>query len=131
MGYGWLIFPLLKDSLMIDSTGQFQVNITDAKRRIFYISNGDINGKIFRADATWDIGKVYQAFVPDTAFYTQFRKNHTCPICLKYENVIPAVYGLPGKSLLTKARRGRVILMGCIVPQYPSKYYCKNDDFYF
>lgn len=131
MSYGWLVFPLLKDKVMIDSTGQFQVDISDAKHRVFYLSNGDVNGKIFRVDSTWDLGKTYQTIIPDIPFYAHFRKSHVCPICLKSKNIIPVVYGLPGKSLLKKAEKGLVMLMGCIVPQNQDEYYCKTDDFYF
>ena len=131
MGYGMLIFPFLNDKVLIDSTGHFQIDISDPKHRVFYLSTGDAKGRIFKVDSTWNLENTYQALVPDTSFYNHYRKTRTCPICLKSKNTIPVVYGLPNTSVQRKAKAGKVKHMWCIVPQYSSKYYCKTDDFYF
>jgi len=48
-----------------------------------------------------------------------------CPKCRSKENVIPIVYGLPGPELQEKAKRGEVILGGCVVTGNEPHWYCK------
>jgi hypothetical protein len=45
-------------------------------------------------------------------------ENHT-------NKLIPIVYGLPGEKLIRKAKKGKVMLGGCIVTDCDPKWYCK------
>jgi hypothetical protein len=45
-------------------------------------------------------------------------KNHT-------DKLIPIVYGMPGEKLIKKAKKGKVMLGGCIVTDCDPKWYCK------
>jgi hypothetical protein len=41
-------------------------------------------------------------------------KTFICPKC-KSKNVIPIIYGLPGRDLIEQARKGEIELGGCVV----------------
>ena len=131
MGYGWLIFPLAKDSVMIDSTGQFSVDLSLPGHDVFYISNGDFNGKVFYMKGISNSDTLHRVIIPDLDFYSTYRKIKKCPICLKSQNIVPVAYGLPSKKMFRQAKSQRLMLMGCILPEHPFEYYCKEDGFYF
>lgn len=131
MGYGRLIFPSIRDSIDIDSTGKFFVNTSLPGHKVFYISNGDVPSKVFRVRNNEILDTLYKITIPDFNFYSYYRRNMKCPICLKSQSLVPVAYGLPTKKLFKKAKSGQVILMGCILPQYPVEYYCRTDQFYF
>jgi len=40
------------------------------------------------------------------------------------DQLIPIIYGLPGKRLLAQAKQGKVYLAGCQMTDCDSKYYC-------
>jgi hypothetical protein len=42
------------------------------------------------------------------------RKGSTCPVC-RSGNLIPIVYGMPGRELVNQSERGEVELGGCVV----------------
>ncbi len=48
-----------------------------------------------------------------------------CPNGNHSNNIIPIVYGLPGKKLMKKAEKGKVRLGGCIISECDPKWYCK------
>ena len=47
------------------------------------------------------------------------------------DNVIPIVYGLPGKRMMKKAKRGKVHLSGCNVTACDPKFYCVTHQLEF
>ncbi len=47
------------------------------------------------------------------------------------DNLIPIVYGLPGKKLMTKSEKGKVRLGGCIVTDCDPAWYCKKHEIEF
>ena len=51
-----------------------------------------------------------------------------CPVCRKKDQVVPIVYGKPGKKLMDKAKRGKVRLGGCVLSEDSKSRYCKRDD---
>lgn len=48
------------------------------------------------------------------------------PRCIRghTDNIIPIVYGLPGKRLMKKASKGKIHLSGCNVSDCDPKFYC-------
>jgi hypothetical protein len=50
-------------------------------------------------------------------------KNHT-------DNIIPIVYGLPNKRMMSKSKKGRIKLGGCD-PSFCEKWYCKTHNISF
>ncbi|MGD1847556.1 MAG: carboxypeptidase-like regulatory domain-containing protein [Salibacteraceae bacterium] len=51
----------------------------------------------------------------------------TCPVCQKSDQVIPIVFGYPGKKLMKYANKGKVMLGGCMVSYCDPNWYCKRD----
>lgn len=51
-------------------------------------------------------------------------KNPACPDCGDAGKVVPIVYGRPGKDLLGAARRGEVVLGGCIESEENPRWHC-------
>jgi hypothetical protein len=47
------------------------------------------------------------------------------------DEIIPIVYGLPGKRLLKKAERGAVKLGGCVITDCDPKWHCKRHNIDF
>ena len=47
------------------------------------------------------------------------------------DGLIPIAYGLPGRSLMKKARKGKVKLGGCIVTGCDPEWYCKKHQIEF
>ena len=45
--------------------------------------------------------------------------------------LIPIVYGLPGKRLMKKSKKGKIKLGGCIVTDCDPKWYCKKHEIEF
>ncbi|MBR9859585.1 carboxypeptidase-like regulatory domain-containing protein [bacterium] len=56
------------------------------------------------------------------------RKNKKCPVCHKKDKVIPIIYGLPSKGLVTESEKGKVRLGGCEVTGCDPHWYCKRDN---
>lgn len=54
-------------------------------------------------------------------------KRPLCPVCKSNIDVIPVVYGKPGKETRDKAERGECYLGGCIVSKNSPRHYCKKD----
>lgn len=54
-------------------------------------------------------------------------KKSVCPVCKTSDNVIPIVYGKPGRELMEKAERGEVKLGGCVVEKDAPSNHCKKD----
>lgn len=48
-----------------------------------------------------------------------------CPKCYSEKEVIPIVYGYPGKALMEQAQKGLVLLGGCIVCDEDPRWYCQ------
>jgi hypothetical protein len=55
----------------------------------------------------------------------------TCPNGNHSDNLIPIVYGLPGKKSRRKSENGKIKLDGCIVTGCDPKWYCKQHDLEF
>ena len=55
------------------------------------------------------------------------------PMCVKghTDNIIPIVYGLPGKRLMKKARKGKIHLGGCNVSNCDPMFYCATHKLEF
>ena len=49
-----------------------------------------------------------------------------CPSGNHTDNLIPIAYGLPGKRLMKKYKKGKVRLGGCIVTDCDPMWYCKE-----
>ncbi len=54
-----------------------------------------------------------------------------CPECDAGKNVIPIVYGKPGRELMERAERGEVKLGGCCVTDESPRYHCPDCDLDF
>ena len=68
--------------------------------------------------------ELYIDYPPPCEFDT---KDKTCPICNKKDETIPIVYGYPGKKLTKDAKKGKVILGGCVISGCDPRWYCKRD----
>lgn len=51
-----------------------------------------------------------------------------CPECDAGKNVIPIVYGKPGRELIEREERGEIKLGGCCVTNESARYYCRECD---
>ena len=51
----------------------------------------------------------------------------TCPACRQSDQVIPIIYGYPGKALMIKADLGIVKLGGCCYEKGQPQWHCKRD----
>ena len=131
MPYGYVAFPISKDTIEIDSTGRVNIDLKDPKNRVFFVSNGDIKGKVFRFEDGYAPDSLHLIPIPDTSFYRIYQKKGVCPICRLTKSVVPIVYGLPDQTLFRSAKKGKIVLAGCIIPEYPLKFYCKRDAFDF
>lgn len=69
--------------------------------------------------------------ITNNKLYDTLYKSKACPLCHKKENVIPIIYGKPGKGLIKLAEMGNIKLGGCIVSEKSPKFYCKTDKFEF
>lgn len=49
-----------------------------------------------------------------------------CPNCKKGVNVVKIVYGLPGNELAERAKRGEVVIGGCMISDSNPLYACKE-----
>ena len=131
MGYGYLIFPLTKDTILIDSTGVISVDLMQPKHRLFYISNGDFRSRIYNFKSEQPADTVHRVTIPDSAYYAVYHKKKLCPICLQSKTVLPIEYGLPSPEMFKQAEKGKILLGGCIVYDDMPLFYCKKDDFSF
>jgi len=67
----------------------------------------------------------------------EFTFPNPCPkskkICPKNHSnkLIPIVYGLPGDKMVKAAKKGKIILGGCIVNDCSPKWYCKKHNLSF
>jgi transcription elongation factor Elf1 len=52
------------------------------------------------------------------------RRPSACPQCGS-PTVVPVIYGLPGPELWEEAEREKVILGGCIIQSYNTRFGCK------
>jgi hypothetical protein len=41
------------------------------------------------------------------------------------DNIIPIVYGMPGKKLMEKSQHGKIYLGGCLISDCDPRYYCR------
>jgi rubredoxin len=48
-----------------------------------------------------------------------------CPECDAGKNVIPVVYGKPGRDLIEREARGEIKLGGCCVTNESARYHCR------
>ena len=130
-GYGNIYFPFSKEKAEIDSTGKITIDLKNEKHRIFYCTDGDNKGRIFRFTNGFCKDSIYIVFTPDIAFYKYYHQKKQCPLCLEVKNITPIVYGLPSKTMMREAKKGRISLGGCIVTENQPEFYCKKDDFPF
>lgn len=63
--------------------------------------------------------------------YDTLYTSKVCPLCHRKENVIPIIYGKPGKGSIKLAEIGNIKLGGCMVSEKSPKFYCKTDNFEF
>ncbi|WP_051947404.1 carboxypeptidase-like regulatory domain-containing protein [Muricauda sp. MAR_2010_75] len=54
----------------------------------------------------------------------QFTDSNKCPIDGSSKNVIPIIYGLPGKKLMRKMKKGKIKLGGCEVTGCEPNWFC-------
>jgi len=54
-----------------------------------------------------------------------------CPECDAGKNVVPIVYGKPGRGLIEREERGEVKLGGCCVTNESARYHCRACDLDF
>lgn len=66
-----------------------------------------------------------------TAYCPYDHEDKTCPQCLKSDKVIPIVYGYPSKGLMRKAKKGKVLLGGCVISGCDPNWHCKRDNHSF
>ncbi|NSL86306.1 hypothetical protein ECE50_005675 [Chitinophaga sp. Mgbs1] len=127
---GSIVFPLTKKTLEVPETGLVNIDLREPGQRIFFFS--DIMGRNSR------MLRFLEGIAPDTLtvilaadkdFYAPFIRGRRCPVCLSEKNVVPIVYGFPGRQSFADARAGRILLGGCIMS--PEKLYCKKDEFSF
>ncbi len=48
-----------------------------------------------------------------------------CPKC-KSNNVVPIIYGKPGKEMMKNVKEGKIVLGGCIIKPFSKKWHCKE-----
>ncbi|MGD8719012.1 MAG: hypothetical protein PVH29_09345 [Candidatus Zixiibacteriota bacterium] len=49
-----------------------------------------------------------------------------CPVCGSKKNVVPIVYGKPSWELVEAARRGEVVIEGCVHPEDAPEWHCRS-----
>lgn len=54
-----------------------------------------------------------------------FEKAPSCPVCGS-EDTVPIVYGLPTEETMEYARRGKVVLGGCIIHESSPAWHCNS-----
>jgi len=128
---GVVIFPLKKDTLKIGIDGIAKVDLSDITNRVFYMRWSGWNTQIFRFDQAVCDTNIVVAKAPDSSYYYSFQRKKLCPVGLHTNYLIPVMYGLPKKSTMRKAEKGKVFLAGCIVFDVYSKYYCRKHQFSF
>ncbi|WP_197070418.1 carboxypeptidase regulatory-like domain-containing protein [Hymenobacter sp. DG25B] len=55
-------------------------------------------------------------------------RGKTCPVCMKEDQVIPIVYGLPSKRMMERAKNNKIKLAGCQITGCDPQWYCKRDE---
>ncbi|RPD41662.1 hypothetical protein [Chitinophaga barathri] len=130
---GSVIFPLLKDTVVIDTTNYpgVEIDITQKGRELFYYSWGDWKSRVYRYPEGGVTDTLVELAAPDTTYYASFVKRKICPLCLSGKNIIPVVYGFPSPELFKKAGKGKVYLAGCVISEVRQSLYCRKDDFVF
>ena len=56
---------------------------------------------------------------------------NTCPVCRRYDKVVPVIHGMPSHELFLEAERGLLRLGGCCVSDENPQWYCRRDDVEF
>jgi hypothetical protein len=128
---GFVVFPLIKDTLGIDETGIAKIDLSNSSRRIFYFSWTGWKSKVFRFDKKYIDSNLTDVKLPDTSYYKDFRDKKICPVCLHSNEIIPIVYGLPSKKMIRESRRGKYQLGGCIIMETNPQLFCRKDNFEF
>ncbi len=132
MGFSGLELKILKgDSLVTgtvtNQTGDFEINqvkpgIYSLKLQFLGFRERTIEGiKIYENRI-----EVLNLIHPDSCVQSRrfCPKGHS-------NDLIPIVYGLPGKKLVKQSENGKVKLGGCIVTDCDPKWYCKNHQIEF
>ncbi len=112
--------------VMTDINGNFIINnipVGIYDLRISYVGYPDTTLKSIKVvqDTVTELKIKYPPFCKYD------KRNKTCPICKKTDEVIPIIYGYPSKKLLKEARKGKVKLGGCLVSACHPHWYCKRD----
>lgn len=125
-----VVFPLLNDTVRIDASCWLQFDTTTAGRKLFYCCVKDEQSRLYNLNDE-SIGAVLKISVPDTAFYSHLHAKKICPLCHKDNQVVPLIYGKPGKQLLLQQEKGEIKLAGCIVSKNSPRLFCKRDQLEF
>jgi hypothetical protein len=51
---------------------------------------------------------------------------NACPSCGSAEDTVPIVYGFPTEETMERAKRGRVVLGGCMVSSESPQWHCRR-----
>ena len=104
--------------------------LTTAGRKLFYCCVKDEQSRLYNLNDE-SIDAVLKISVPDTAFYSHLHATKICPLCHKANQVIPLIYGKPGKQLLVQQEKGKIKLAGCIGSKNSPRFFCKKDQLEF
>jgi hypothetical protein len=127
----FLFFPLLNDIIKIDSFRHLSFDSSNQRRKLFYCVLNDEKSKIYNLDTDQLSDTTINFKIPDKDFFDNLYKLKICPLCHKNDNVIPFIYGKPGKELIKLANEGQVKLAGCSLSNTSPKFYCKRDKLEF
>jgi hypothetical protein len=95
--------------------GMYKLSVTQIGRRTdIYDSLFILDGQTNQLNATYP--RPCQFIYPD-GFKPRCPYGHT-------DNIIPIVYGMPGKNLMEKAKKGKIHLGGCIITDCDPRFYC-------
>jgi hypothetical protein len=130
LAFGWIVFPKTHDSIKVTDYN-LSIPVRTNGNETFYLTTGDVHSRVFRFKELKQLKIPFVINLPDTSFYEPYRKSGKCPLCLNKKNVIPIVYGFPIREDFLRAEKGKIFLMGCDQPAYPSERYCKKDSFFF
>jgi hypothetical protein len=123
-----MIFPFTKDTFLIDTRNKINHEIFK-DNKIFFLKSSiypaEHKSRIINID-TLQATEYSQIKIADEQFYDFYEKNKICPIGNHKDNLIPYLWGLPNKKGLKLAKKGKIILMGCIGSgEGGQMYYCK------
>jgi hypothetical protein len=95
--------------------GMYKLSVTQIGRRTdIYDSLIILDGQTKELNAAYP--RPCQFIYPD-GYKPRCPHGHT-------DNIIPIVYGLPGKHLIEKAKKGKIHLGGCIISDCDPRFYC-------